>query len=72
MVMVTYRVGKCLLRYHLKVNKMTQQELAERTGMTKQTISRYTNNSHVMSYQAALIIAKILNCQMEDLYEIKE
>ncbi|MGG4155806.1 helix-turn-helix domain-containing protein [Peribacillus muralis] len=49
---------------------MTQQELAEQTGMTKQTISRYANNSHVMSYQAALNIAKKLNCQMEDLYEI--
>ncbi|WP_290369667.1 helix-turn-helix domain-containing protein [Peribacillus simplex] len=52
------------------MNKMTQQDLAELTGMTKQTISRYANNSHIMSYPAAVNIAKILNCQMEDLYEI--
>lgn len=70
--MVTYRVGKCLLRYHLTRNRMSQQELAEHSGLTKQTISRYINNAHIMSYETALNIAKILDCQMEDLYEIKE
>jgi DNA-binding XRE family transcriptional regulator len=51
---------------------MTQQELAEHIGLSKQTVSRYVNNSHVMSYQTALNIARVLKCQMEDLYEIRE
>ncbi len=51
---------------------MTQQELADRIGVTKQTISKYVHNSQVMSYQTALNISKVLDCQMEDLYEIKE
>lgn len=51
---------------------MTQQELAERTGMTKQTISRYVNNAHIMSFEAALNISKVLDCTMEELYEIWE
>ncbi|WP_028392758.1 helix-turn-helix transcriptional regulator [Bacillus cihuensis] len=69
---MAYRVGKCLLRYHLTRNRMTQQELADRIGVTKQTISKYVHNSQVMSYQTALNISKVLDCQMEDLYEIKE
>jgi transcriptional regulator with XRE-family HTH domain len=49
---------------------MSQQELAERINKSKQIISRYVNNQTVMSYETALNIAKILNCEMEDLYEI--
>jgi len=51
---------------------MTQQELAERTGYSKQSISRYVKNMHVMSYETALNISKVLDCNMEDLYEIWE
>ncbi|MES1038992.1 helix-turn-helix transcriptional regulator [Peribacillus simplex] len=69
---MTYKVGRCLLRHHLTKNRMTQQELAEHIGLSKQTVSRYVNNSHVMSYQTALNIARVLKCQMEDLYEIRE
>ncbi len=72
MVEVTYKVGKCLLLYHLKRKRMSQQELAEITGLTKQSISRYTKDAHIMSYENALNISKALGCQMEDLYQIKE
>jgi DNA-binding XRE family transcriptional regulator len=72
LVAVTYRVGKCLLRYHLAKKKMSQQELADRVDKTKQTISRYVNNQSVMSYETALNVARVLECDMEDLYEILE
>lgn len=48
---------------------MSQQELADRVGKTKQTISRYVKNQTVMSYETALNIAAALDCAMEDLYE---
>lgn len=67
---MTYKLGKCLLQFHLQRNRMSQQELAERINKSKQIISRYVNNQTVMSYETALNIAKILNCEMEDLYEI--
>jgi transcriptional regulator with XRE-family HTH domain len=51
---------------------MSQQELAERVNKTKQTISRYTNNQSIMSYETALNISKEVKCRMEDLYEIIE
>jgi DNA-binding XRE family transcriptional regulator len=49
---------------------MSQQELAESVGKTKQTISRYVKDQSVMSYETALNIAAALDCEMEDLYEI--
>lgn len=49
---------------------MSQQELADRVGKTKQTISRYVQDQSIMSYETAVNIAAELNCEMEDLYEI--
>jgi transcriptional regulator with XRE-family HTH domain len=49
---------------------MSQKELAEKLNKSKQIISRYVNNQTVMSYETALNIAKILDCEMEDLYVI--
>jgi transcriptional regulator with XRE-family HTH domain len=49
---------------------MSQQELADRVNKTKQTISRYVNNQTIMSYETAANIAAVLNCEMEELYEI--
>ena len=70
--MVTFKIGRCLLHSQLQKRRMTQQELAERTGYSKQSISRYVKNMHVMSYETALNISKVLDCNMEDLYEIWE
>lgn len=68
-VNLTYKVGRCLLKYHLHKNNMTQKELAVKIGKTEQTISRYANNQNMMSYETAMNIASILNCAMEDLYK---
>lgn len=66
---LAYAVGRCLLKNHLRRKRMSQQELADRVGKTKQTISRYVKNQTVMSYETALNIAAALDCAMEDLYE---
>jgi addiction module HigA family antidote len=67
-----YIVGKCLLGEILKRKRMSQQELAEQLGVSKQQINKYITNHSKMHYQTALRISKILNCKMEDLYEIKK
>lgn len=69
-LLVTYKVGKCLLHIHLRRKRWSQQDLADRVGKTKQTISRYINNQSIMSYETAVNIASALDCDMEDLYEI--
>jgi len=62
-------VGRCLLADLLYRARMTQQDLADKTGIPKQQINRYVNNKTMMSYPTARLIASVLNCAMEDLYE---
>lgn len=69
---MTYKVGKCLLRYHLAKKRMSQVELAALVNKTEQTISRYVNDQSIMSFETAVNIAAVLDCDMEDLYEIIE
>lgn len=68
---MTYTVGRCLLREHLKKTDMTQQQLADRLGVRHQQINKYYNDKQLMSYGVAKRIATILDCRMEDLYEWK-
>ncbi|MFJ5713162.1 helix-turn-helix transcriptional regulator [Neobacillus sp. NPDC093127] len=67
---MTYKVGKCLLLNHLRRKRMSQVDLAILVNKTEQTISRYVNDQTVMSYETAINIATVLDCEMEDLYEI--
>jgi transcriptional regulator with XRE-family HTH domain len=62
-------VGRCQLRKLLKKRGLTQTELAELSGKAEAKISDYVNNKSVMSLGTAGLIANILNCHIDDLYE---
>ncbi len=62
------RVGRCLLHLRLSERKMTQTELANRTGISREMITQYANNYKTMSLINSKLIADILNCQIEKLY----
>lgn len=66
---LAYRVGRCLLLPILHERNMTQLELANKLGVTKQQINKYVHNTQKMSLEVAGNIAFILNCHAEDLYE---
>jgi DNA-binding XRE family transcriptional regulator len=66
---LAYKVGRCLLREHLAKNDMTQQELAEKMGITVQQINKYVLDKQIMSLKVAKNIAAILRCRIDDLYE---
>lgn len=63
-----YKVGTCLLPDLLKRRGMTQTELASRLNVTRQRVNALANNREKMSLETAYTIAKILQCEMEDLY----
>lgn len=70
MSVLAYRVGRCLLRERLESAKMSQFELANKLGVTRQQINKYVNDHPtIMTLQVAKNIAAILNCRIEDLYE---
>ncbi|WP_082672973.1 helix-turn-helix domain-containing protein [Paenibacillus senegalimassiliensis] len=62
--------GRCRLRYLLAREEMRQIDLSKRTGYSRHQISNWVNNRELMSWEAGLTVSFILNCHMEDLYEI--
>ncbi|MCA1027003.1 helix-turn-helix transcriptional regulator [Cytobacillus kochii] len=64
-------VGKCLLTDLLHKSYMTQAELSEKTGISRQQLSSYVNNKNNMSLPVARKISVALNCKIDDLYEWK-
>ncbi|MGM0940321.1 MAG: helix-turn-helix transcriptional regulator [Bacillota bacterium] len=66
---MAYKVGRCLLQSRLDNAVMTQQQLADKLGVTKQQISKYVLDRQKMSLQVAKNVASVLNCHIEDLYE---
>ncbi|MDX2330386.1 helix-turn-helix domain-containing protein [Sinorhizobium medicae] len=62
--------GRCRLRYLLKRANMTQADLSRRTSYSPQQVSNWVNDREKIPWDAALNIAFVLSCRMEDLYEI--
>ena len=53
-------------------NEMTQQELADRAGCTRQTIVALEQGKYVPSLALAFRIAKTLGASLEDVFEYVE
>lgn len=51
---------------------MTQQELAERIGVRRETILHLENNRYNPSLEMALKIVRVFDLKIEDLFELKE
>lgn len=66
---MTERIGRCRLRSILRARKLRQNRFAEMVGMSKQQVNDYVNNRVIMSIETARRFAKVLDCQIDDLYE---
>ena len=51
---------------------MTQQELADRIGIRRETILHLENNRYNPSLEMVLKIAQVYNLQVEELFQLKE
>lgn len=54
--------------YRFMSGEMTQQQLAEKAGVTRQTIIAIEKGSFNPSVKLALKLSKILNAKVEDLF----
>ena len=52
--------------------RMTQQELADRVGVTRQTIMQLERNRYNPSMLLAYSIAQVFGVTIEDLFDFKE
>ena len=51
---------------------MTQQELADRIGMRRETILHLENNRYNPSLEMALKIAQVFELRVEELFQLKD
>ncbi len=60
-----------LRRYRFEAGDMTQQELAERVGVTRQTILSIEKGKFKPSVELALRLAQVLGVSVEQLFELE-
>ncbi len=61
------RKGRCRLPEIL--SDMSQAEFARRMKVAESTVSRWISNTREMTYENAVLAARILDCHAEDFYE---
>jgi putative transcriptional regulator len=64
-------IGKCLLPTLLKQSHKSPIELSELTGISIQQLSKYINNKTVMSLPTSMVIADVLKCHIDELYDYR-
>ncbi len=54
------------------INNLTQEELANRVGVSRQTINAMEANKYVPSTVLALKIARVFNKSVEEIFTLEE
>ena len=60
------------LRVFRAKHKMTQDDLATKLGVSRQTLSAIENNKYFPSLELALKIAKVFSCTVDELFSLDE
>ena len=66
--MAKTRVHNNIRKLRLENDEMTQQELAERVGVTRQTIVAIEKEKYSPSLEAAFRIAEVFDKPLEDVF----
>ncbi|MFC1758659.1 helix-turn-helix transcriptional regulator [Planctomycetota bacterium] len=59
-----------LVRQHRRMAEMTQQELADRVGVTRQTILSIEKGKYTPSVALALCLAEVFGVSVETLFQL--
>jgi putative transcriptional regulator len=59
-----------LVRRHRRMAEMTQQELADRVGVTRQTILSIEKGKYTPSVALALCLAEVFDVSVETLFQL--
>ena len=65
-------ISNQIRRYRFEAGEMTQAELAERIGMTRQTIAAIEAGKYSPSLEAAFRIARVFGARLEDVFQWSE
>lgn len=65
------KVENCV-QFYRKKNKLTQNDLAEKTGVSRQTIVAIEKNDYTPSVYLALKISEVLGKKVENVFTCKD
>jgi putative transcriptional regulator len=54
------------------MNKISQQDLAEKLAVSRQTINAIENDKYSPSLELALKMTKLFDCKVEDLFSLED
>jgi DNA-binding XRE family transcriptional regulator len=61
---------KSKIKVRLAELEIKQQDLSEKLGVTKQTMSSWVNGRSIPTLETAFKIAKLLDCKVDDLFKL--
>ena len=65
----TRKLRNNMRQFRQDCNGMTQQELADLVGITRQTVNAIEGNKYSPSLEVAFMIAEVLNAKIGDVFE---
>lgn len=65
-------IKNCLRRFRFDHGEMTQQQLADQVGVTRQTIVAIEGGKYAPSLPLALQIARVFGVQVEDVFQLED
>lgn len=69
--MVKFSIGNNIRKLRFNANEMTQQELAEKVGVTRQTIVAIEKGKYSPSLELAFGIALAFNVPLEEVFYVE-
>ena len=63
---------KNTIKIQRAIKNLTQEELANRIGVSRQTINSIENNRYVPSTVLALKISKVFDMSVNDIFELED
>ncbi len=60
------------IKVHRAINDLTQEELANKVLVSRQTINAIEANKYVPSTVLALRIARVFNKQLEEIFQLED
>lgn len=67
-----YRVTNEIRNLRFQAGEMTQQELADKVGVTRQTVNAIEGNKYSPSLEVAFKIARVFGAPLERVFQYEE